>query len=433
MDRILTSQLPDHADEQVTLEGWLHRKRELSKVHFLVLRDRAGVAQIVVGNAQLMEQTAQLDSETVIAVTGTAKATPQAPGGVEVLADRIEVISAPAELPPIELHRPELKESLPTILDNAPVALRHPRERAKFRLSAAAMRGFRESLTNEGFTEIQTPRIVGGATESGANVFKVDYFGREGFLAQSPQLYKQIAVGIFERVFEVGPVFRAEPHDTPRHLAEYVSLDLEVGFIEDHHTVMDFARLAIAGMAESIRTNAASEVELLGIDVPDVPEKIPVVDFPEAQQMVQDATGEQVVGEPDLAPAHERWLGEWAKKEHGSEFVFVSGYPMAKRPFYTHPDPERPEFSNSFDLLFRGLELITGGQRLHLYQDYLDALSRAGQDPAPLEGYLQTFKYGMPPHGGFAIGLERWISRLVEAANIRETTFFPRDITRISP
>ena len=228
-------------------------------------------------------------------------------------------------------------------------------------------------------------------------------------------------------------MFRAEPHDTPRHLAEYVSLDAEIGFIDDHRTVMAFCRAAVSGMLTGVGERAGPALAVLGIKPPAVPAEIPVIHFSEAQRLIEDSTGEALGGELDLAPAHERWLGEWAAREYDSEFVFVEGYPMAKRPFYTHPEPGRQEFSASFDLLFRGLELVTGGQRLHRHEDYLRALAERGMRPEPLEGYLQAFRYGMPPHGGFAIGLERFVARLVGAQNIRETTLFPRDLTRLSP
>jgi nondiscriminating aspartyl-tRNA synthetase len=238
-------------------------------------------------------------------------------------------------------------------------------------------------------------------------------------------------VGVFERVYETGPVFRAEPHDTVRHLAEYVSLDAELGFINDHRDVMRVLTTAIQGMVATTGDRASDALVLLGAALPGVPDDIPVVHFHDAQLMIERATGESVVGEPDLSPANERWLGEWAVKEHGCDFLFVEGYPMAKRPFYTHPDPDRPEFSNSFDLLFRGVELVTGGQRLHRYDDYLRVLSDDQVDA--LAPYLEAFKFGMPPHGGFAIGLERWVARVVGAANVRETTLFPRDINRLAP
>jgi nondiscriminating aspartyl-tRNA synthetase len=317
------------------------------------------------------------------------------------------------------------------LLDHAAVAMRHPKIRAAFSISAASLAGFRSTLDAAGFTEIQTPKIVGAATESGANVFGLDYFGRRAFLAQSPQLYKQMMVGVFERVYETGPVFRAEPHDTVRHLAEYVSLDAELGFIADHRDVEMILRDVLAGMVAAIEERAGDAVALLGLALPHVPEEIPRIHFHDAQQLIETATGERVVGEPDLAPAHERWLGEHALAEHGSDFLFVEGYPMVKRPFYTHPEPGRPQFSNSFDLLFRGLELVTGGQRLHRYDDYVDVLDEPTR--VALDGYLAAFRHGMPPHGGFAIGLERWTARVVGAPNVRQVTLFPRDVNRLSP
>jgi nondiscriminating aspartyl-tRNA synthetase len=433
MQRILARELPEHAGAPVRLAGWLHRQRQLSRVTFLVVRDRSGLAQVVVADRDQAERVASITPESVLSVTGRAVAAAQAPGGVEVHEPAIELITEAAEPPPLELWRPTLSAQLPTRLDLAPLALRHRRAQAVFRVAAVSIAGFRGALDALDFNEIQTPKIVASATESGANVFAIDYFGRAAYLAQSPQFYKQTMVGVFERVYETGPVFRAEPHDTPRHLSEYVSLDAELGFIVDHHDVMAVVRDAVAGMLAGVERTARDAAALLQIDLPRVPDEIPVIDFSEAQSMIAAATGEDLAGELDLAPAHERWLGEWSRREHGSDFVFVTGYPMAKRPFYTHPDPARPQFSNSFDLLFRGLELVTGGQRLHRYDDYLAALGGRGEDPLAYESYLQAFRYGMPPHGGFAIGLERWVSRLTGAANVRETTLFPRDRGRLSP
>jgi nondiscriminating aspartyl-tRNA synthetase len=433
MRRVLARELHEHAGAPVQIAGWLHRQRRLSRVTFLIVRDRSGLAQVVVGDRAQAERVASLAPETVLSVTGRAVAAEQAPGGVEVHEPQIEVIGEPADPPPLELWRPTLAAQLPTRLDLAPLALRHPHAQAVFRVAAASVAGFRGALDGLGFTEVQTPKIVASATESGANVFAIDYFGRVAYLAQSPQFYKQMMVGVFERVYETGPVFRAEPHDTPRHLSEYVSLDAELGFIADHRDVMAVAREAVSGMLAGVERAARDETALLRVELPRVPQQIPAVHFSEAQSMIVAATGEDLAGEPDLAPAHERWLGRWARREHDSDFVFVTGYPMAKRPFYTHPDPARPQFSNSFDLLFRGLELITGGQRLHLYDDYLAALRARGEDPLAYESYLQAFRYGMPPHGGFAIGLERWVSRLTGAANVRETTLFPRDRNRLTP
>jgi nondiscriminating aspartyl-tRNA synthetase len=433
VERTWTSELPQRCGERVLLKGWLHRLRRLSGVSFLVLRDGRGLAQVVIDDDALAESLDRLPMESVVEVSGLATPAAQAPAGVEVREPRVTVLTATAAAPPVQLFQPSLRANLPTILDHAPVTLRHPRRRAVFQLAAASMAGFRASLNARGFVEIQTPKIVAFATEGGANVFPVEYFGRRAFLAQSPQFYKQTMVGVFERVFEVGPVFRSEPHDTPRHLNEYVSLDAEMGFVSDHRDVMAMLRDAVAGMAEAIRAEAPAAAALVGAVVPDVPAEIPCLDFLEAQRLISAATGEDLEGEPDLAPAHESWLGEWVRREHGSDFLFVTGYPMAKRPFYTHPDPADGGRTNSFDLLCRGQELVTGGQRLHRYEDYLAALGARGLDPEPFTSYLQAFKHGMPPHGGFAIGLERWVARVVGAPNVREAALFPRDLTRLTP
>ncbi len=407
---------------EVTLEGWVHRRRELARVTFLVLRDRSGLAQVV-----LPAGTPVPREETTVRVTGTATANAQAPGGVELVEAVVELLTEPAATPPVELWRPSLGASLPTLLDHAPVLWRHPAQRARWEVAAASLRGFRTTLDGLGFTEVTTPKIVGTATESGSSVFEVDWFGETAYLAQSPQFYKQQLVGVFERVYEVGPVFRAEPHDTVRHLAEYRSLDVELGFVRDHRDVLAVLREVLAGMVAAI-AGEESAVERAGARLPVVPDEVPVIHFADALALVGAPADE-----PDLAPEHERVLGEWALAEHGSDFVAVEGYPMAKRPFYTHPQPGDERWSNSFDLLFRGLELVTGGQRLHRPSDYEQAIRARGEDPATYDSYLQAFRHGMPPHGGFAIGLERWVARLVGAANVREVTLFPRDLHRLTP
>jgi nondiscriminating aspartyl-tRNA synthetase len=435
VERILTTELAQHVGRRVRLAGWLHHQRRLAQVSFLLLRDRGGIAQIVVTDPAERAALGDLLGETVLEVRGEVVASEQAPAGVELHEPEVTVLVEPAAAPPFELRRPVISAQLPTLLDHAAVALRHPRRRAVAAIAAASVHGFRATLDQHGFTEVHTPKVVASATEGGANVFPIDWFGRTAFLAQSPQFYKQTMVGVFERVYEVGPVFRAEPHDTARHLAEYVSLDAEMGFVADHTDVMAVLRSVVAGMVGAIRERAEASTALLGLDLPDVPGEIPSVDFVEALHLIEAATGEPTVGEPDLAPGHERWLGEWARRHHGSDFLYVVGYPMAKRPFYTHPDPAKPGASNSFDLLFRGLELVTGGQRLHRYDDYLAALAPGGfaTDLAAYEGYLEAFRHGMPPHGGFALGLERWVARLTGAANVREVTLFPRDLHRLAP
>jgi len=421
--RVWAASLSEHIGESVHIAGWLHRYRQLGKISFLILRDRSGLAQVVISDPALQTEIARLGNESVLLVRGVPTAEPQAPGGVELHDPAIEVLSEVEDQLPFELYMPEIGAQLPTILDHASVANRHAARREYFEIAAALVRGFRSELDREGFSEIFSPKLVGSATESGSNVFELGYFGRPAYLAQSPQFYKQMMVGALERVYEVGPVFRAEPHDTARHLNEYVSLDAELGFIGDHHDVIRVLRDVIDAMIAEVRTAVP------GLDAPDVPAEIPVLHFADAMDMLGH-TGDDAL---DLAPADERELGRWAEEQHDSAWLFVAGYPMAKRPFYTHPDPQRPGYSRGFDLIFRGLELVTGGQRLHLYRDYLNALEAYGLTAAGMGGYLETFKYGMPPHGGFAIGLERFVARLTETQNVREVTLFPRTMTRLEP
>jgi nondiscriminating aspartyl-tRNA synthetase len=425
MKRTLASALPNATPgTQVLLQGWVHRRRELSAVTFLVVRDRTGLAQVVVrpGGAEVPPE------ESTISVVGTATANAQAPGGIELTEPVLTLLGEPADTPAVELWRPTLGGGLPTLLDHAATTWRHPAQKAKWELAAGSLRGFRATLDADGFTEVHSPKLVESATESGANVFTVDYFGRRAYLAQSPQFYKQQLVGVFERVYEVGPVFRAEPHDTVRHLAEYVSLDVELGFIEDHREVIACLRDTVAGMVDGIRQHAASAVARLELRLPEVPEAFPVLHFREALEIAGAPADE-----PDLNPGHERALGAWARAEHGSDFLVVEGYPTANRAFYSHPDPADPHWSRAFDLIFRGVELVSGAQRLHRYADYVATLEQRGYPYEPYASYVEAFRRGIPPHGGFAIGLERWVGRLVEAANIREVTLFPRDLHRLAP
>ena len=418
--RTLASDLARRIGEHVTVQGWLHNRRDLPNVTFLVIRDRSGTVQVAVDP----KQAASVPTiESAVEVRGMVVADQRAPGGAELREADVRVLGAPSQTLPFELFRPSIGATLPTTLDHAAVALRHPTRRSALRLVAAAAEGFRGALRRLGFTEVFTPKIVAGATEGGANCFAVDYFGRTANLAQSPQLYKQILVGSLERVFEVGPVFRAEPHDTPRHLNQYCSLDAEMGFIDDHRSVMAVLREAIAGMVDACRASSPEA----SVVFPDVPTEIPAIDLSAAQELIG------VRDKPDLAPAHERALGEWAVARWKSDFLFVAGFPLSKRPFYTHPDPERPGFARGFDLLFRGLEVTTGGQRLHRYEDYIAALAERGMSSEPLAGYLEAFRSGMPPHGGFAIGLERFVARLLGEENLRAVTAFPRDIHRLTP
>ncbi len=435
IERIRTTEISAYVGQRVHLQGWLHAVRRLGGVTFVILRDGWGTAQAVVEAAGQLAPIVDgaIQPESVIRLSGVVTTAPAAPGGVELHQPELEIITPVTEALPVLIGKKEVKASLTTQLDHAVFVNRHPARRAVYRLGAGVMAAFRQHLNSRGFTEIQTPKLVASATESGANVFAVDYFGQKAFLAQSPQFYKQIMIGVFERVYEVAPVFRAEPHDTTRHINEYVSLDVELGFIENHFTVMGVLRDVLAHIFASLKEHYPVELELVGAALPVVPATILHIHFADAQELILKLHGVDVRGEPDLSPQDERWLGEWAQREHGSDFLFVTGYPMAKRPFYTHPDPTRPGYSNSFDLLFRGTELVTGGQRLHRYADYQAALAERGLPEAPFSTYLETFRYGMPPHGGFAIGTERLLMQLTGAPNLRLTTLFPRDLNRLTP
>lgn len=433
MQTIRTTLLNENIGARVTLHGWLHQLRTLGKINFIILRDGYGTVQAMTQDSDMVAQLRDLQNETVIEIQGTVTAEPQAPNGTELRDIGIRVITPVTETLPFPINKPVLNAALDTFLDHATIALRYPQKRALLRLGAGIMRAFREFLNGEGFTEIQSPKLVASATESGANVFAVEYFGKKAYLAQSPQFYKQIMVGVLERVYEIAPVFRAEPHDTTRHVNEYVSMDAEFGFIESHFTVMAMLNRVIRHIMTSLERKYANDLQLANCNLPIVPDSIPHIHFRDAQQLIFEKHGEDCRGEPDLAPQHERWLGAWAQEMHGSDFLFVTGYPMVKRPFYTHPDPSDPSFSNSFDLLFRGTELVTGGQRLHLYEDYVTALARAKYPIEPFEYYLEPMRFGMPPHGGFAVGLERFVMQLAGLQNLREATLFPRDQKRLAP
>lgn len=434
MKRVLSNELSSHAGERVLMAGWMHRIRRLgSGMVFVHLRDRSGICQIV---AEAPEAIASLDGllvESVVEVEGMVVAEAQAAGGYEIHDPSFTVLSAVIDALPFPINKPVINAHLDTFLDHAMIGLRAPVKQAVFKLSAAVAHAFRDVLDGKGFTEIATPKIIGSASESGANVFALDYFGKQAYLAQSPQFYKQIMVGVFERVYEVAPVFRAEPHQTVRHLNEYVSMDAEMGFIQDHTTVMVLLTEVIKGILDYLGSRCAKELALLNVQMPLAPQEFPRIYFPEAQQWIFEHHGEDCRGEPDLAPQHEKWLGEWAKETFQSDFLFVTGYPMAKRPFYTAPNPNDTRYSNSFDLLFRGTELVTGGQRLNRFEDYARALEARGMTQEAVASYLETFQFGMPPHGGFAIGLERFIMQLVNLSNLRDAALFPRDMERIQP
>ncbi len=428
MERVLSNEAAGRVGERVTVAGWLHVARGQGGIVFATLRDRAGMIQVVTENGDDGALLQRLGVESVLAVTGTVAREPRAPGGIEVRVEGIEPISPVTVELPLQINKRTLSAGLDAQLDHRALSLRAPQVRAVFRVQHAVATSFAEFLTARGFTKIHTPKLVLAGAEGGSDIFAVDYFGERAYLGQSPQFYKQMTVGVFERVFEIAPAYRAEKHDTTRHTNEFTSLGLEMGFIDSHEDVMAMENAWLCHLAERLRERCAAEFRLLGAAVPRVPERIPRVRLAE----VQAAVG-RCLGEPDLDPEGERLACAWAKDAFASEFLFVTHYGAEKRPFYAMEDPEEPRLTLSFDLLFRGWEVTTGGQRLHRYEDYVAKLTRRGLDPAAFDFYLAAFRCGMPPHGGLGAGLERLTARLLDRPNIREATLFPRDRKRLVP
>ena len=410
----------------VTLHGMVHALRDLGGVTFLTLRTREGLIQCV-----CPRRPEGVREECAVSVSGLLRPEPRAPRGAGRAAARCTVLSWPAAPPPVPLSK-KSSVSLDTELSLRPVTLRAPRARAVFRIQAAICRAFREFLQEEGFTEIHTPKLGRAGAEGGSSQFRVDYFGRKAVLAQSPQLYKQVMVGVFERVYEIGPVFRAEKHATQRHLNEYTSLDLEMGFLRSFTDLMALEQGFLRRLVALLRQEYAGELALLGAELPDA-EHIPAVRFDEAKRLAAEAYGYAIREPYDLEPEEEQHIGRYAKEVWGSDFVFVTHYPGRKRPFYTMDDPEDPRYTLSFDLLFRGMEITTGGQRIHNYGQQVEKLKARGMEPEDFSGYLLFHKHGAPPHGGLGIGLERLTMQLCGLDNIRRASLFPRDRTRLEP
>lgn len=436
MKRTLIKELSEHIDKEVTIGAWVDVARDQGKMAFFDFRDRSGRVQgVVFGKPDVLEVAKTLRPEWVVNVTGKVNKRPEKMikegvlnGDIELEITGFEILAKAAEMP-FELDG---DLNLDTLLDNRPLTLRRTRERAIFRVQSAIVDSYREGLQQQDFTEFQAPKLVGDDAEGGGNVFKLEYFkGQDAYLATSPQLYKQILVGSLERVFTTGNVFRAELHATTRHLNEYTSLDAEMGFIESHEDVMQVLETTLKHIVSTLQKEHGEDFATVGAELPKAPDQFPRIKFRDAQKLITEATGEDCTKEPDLEPAHERWLCEYALKEFGSDFIFVTHYPTKKRPFYTFVDPEDPEHTYSFDLLFRGVEITTGGRRVHEYDEYLKRLESKGLDPKNFAFYLQAFKYGMPPHGGWGMGLERLTQKFLGLSNVKEATLFPRDINRI--
>lgn len=438
MERVLFSDLHAHVGTEVSVAGWVDVRRDHGKLVFFDLRDRSGKVQAVAlpQHAEMFAIAQTLRSEYVVQARALVNKRPermvkedQQNGDIELELIDVTILNTAQELP----FDKETDLNIDTNFDYRPLTLRRERERAIFAVQAEIIRAYREFLRQDGFVEFQAPKIVGDDAEGGAEVFRFEYFNdRTASLATSPQLYKQIMAGVYERVFATGAMFRAERHSTSRHLNEIAMLDLEMAFITDHRDVMSLMERMMRYFNSYLAEHAQSAFVRMNATLPLVPEgSFPTYKLREAQALIKQETGKDNMHEPDLEPEDERFLCEYAHDHLGSDYVFVTHFPSSKRPFYTMDDPNDPGFSRSFDLLFRGIEILSGSQRVHEYDALVDKIRGKGLDPEKFSFYLQAFKYGIPPHGGIGMGLERVTEKMLGLENVKEASLFPRDMNRI--
>ena len=429
LERTFVSELKDSKDEVVLLRGWVYKIIDLSQVVFVKLRDKSGIVQLVTTK----EQIEGLKLENAIEVRGKKSENEKAPGGIEIIVDEIKILGKTYyDKLPFEINSFKNKAALETQLDHRTIALRRPEIRAIFKVQNEIEQAFRDYLRSKNFEQIHTAKIIDSSTEGGSEMFTVNYFDRRSFLAQSPQFYKQMMVGAgFERVYEIGHAYRAELHNTWRHLNEYVSLDVEMGFIKDEFELMDLEEGFLDYLFKHLNKVCKKELEMYNIELPDEV-KIPRITLDEAHQILLEKYNKKSpIGNIDAKG--EELICDYVKKEYGTEFVFLTKYPVSKRPMYTMPDDKDANLTKSFDLIYDGLEITTGGQRIHDYEMLKENIIKFGLNPDDFSFYLDTFKYGMPPHGGFAIGLERLTMKILKLSNIREAALVPRDMKRLTP
>lgn len=437
MKRTYVRELPGLADKTATVEGWLYKRRDLGGIAFVVLRDRTGLVQAVVKDDAQKSKLDGLQNGTVLAITGRVVAEPRAIGGAEIHDPELSVMVPVTDVMPIEVDKPidHTSENFDTLFENRALNVRNIDEQRIFKVRAALTRYIREFLTSQEFTEIQTPKILAGATEGGAEVFKTDYFGQEATLAQSPQLYKQMMVGAFERVFEIGPAFRAEPSVTTRHMSEVTMLDIEMGFIKDHEEVLDMVQDMVYSAVTRAYEEHAADLKAIGAPELVLSKHFPRYTVEQVHEMYSKATGTDTVGEKDLRPDEERWICDYAKEHDGSEAVFVTEFPVEAMKFYHMVNPKNPGTVMWADLLFRGIEVATCPQREHNHAKLVEQMKAAGMDPAHpgYKYYLQAFQFGLPPHGGCGFGVDRLVEKVCGLSNVKEATLFPRDTKRLAP
>ena len=421
------------AGAKVKVNGAVHTIRDMGTVAFVILRKREGLLQCVYEEGSADFELKDIKEAATVEVEGVLEENEKAPNGIEIRMESVKILSEPEdEMMPLAISKWKLNTSLEAKLNYRSISLRNIRERAKFRIQEGLTRAFRDFLYSQEFTEIHTPKIGAKGAEGGANIFKLEYFHRPAVLAQSPQFYKQMMVGVFDRVFETAPVFRAEKHNTKRHLNEYTSLDFEMGYIDGFEDIMAMETGFLQYTMELLKKEYARELQILNIEVPKT-DNIPAVRFDEIKRLVSEKYDRKIKNPFDLEPEEETLISRYAKEEWDADFVFVTHYPSKKRPFYAMDDPEDPTYTLSFDLLFRGMEITTGGQRIHDYHELLAKMEKRGMTDEGMEQYLSAFKHGMPPHGGLGIGMERLTMKMMNEDNVRETTLFPRDLSRLEP
>jgi len=435
--RVLARDISSHIDKEILIKGWLHKTRKLGGLNFINVRDRSGLVQVLVEDKEEQEKLRGMQIGTVLTIEGSVVKDERAPSGAEIHEPKVTVEVPVTETPPIEIDKPidHKSENHDTLFENRALNLRNLNEQKIFRVRALVNKYIREFLVENEFIEIQTPKLLAGATEGGAEVFKLDYFGKEATLAQSPQFYKQMMVGVFERVFEIGPAFRAEPSMTSRHVSETTMLDIEMGFIESHDDVLKMTENLVNYVINKLWDNHEELLKPLNATRPKLAESYPRISVAEVHELYEKETGEKLADKTDLIPAEERFICDYSKKKYGSEAVFVTEFPIEVMKFYHMQNPDDPKTVMWADLLFRGLELATAPQREHNHDKMIQQLKDAGLDPEHpgFKYYLQGFKYGLPPHGGFGFGIDRFVQKIVGLDNIKEATLFPRDLNRLSP
>lgn len=429
---VTVENLEKYIGEKVHIKGCIYKIRRMKGFAFVLIRTSRRVVQSVYSEEKAKFPLDILKEESCCSIYAEVVSEKRSRTGYELHLIDIQILSEPKEMSPIVINGKKVDTSIEKLLDFRPITLRNEKERAIFRIQSGITDGMRHFFAQNEFTEIHSPKIVYAGAEGGANIFKMDYFGKEAYLAQSPQFYKQMMVGVYERVFEIGPVFRAEKHDTSRHLNEYTGVDFEMGYIESFQDIMQMETEMLREVMRELKENYSYELELLSVHVPEI-EAIPAIRFREAKEWIAKAYNRPVKDFNDFEPEEEKLLCSLVQEKFGREFVFVTHYPSQKRPFYAMDDPQNSEETLSFDLLFRGMEITTGGQRIHEYDAQLKKIIERGMDPEAFESYLMMHKYGMPPHGGLGMGLERLTCKLLDKENVRYTTLFPRDINRLLP